>query len=118
MRKKGNKMKTVIIEAIEDQGIFVAQDHETIIDRFIDACEKNDIPTRWSQKTIINSILMIEDSEWPESTFAWILEVRLPSFIEWALHKQQEERAKKTKRDKIADAILSDIAAKMLAKKG
>ena len=110
-------MKTVIIEALEEQGIFVGQNYETIIDRFLDACEKNDIPMRWAQKTIINAILMMEDSEWKESTFAWILEVRLPNFIEWALIKQDEERERKRKRDKIADVILADISAKMLSKK-
>ena len=110
-------MKEVIIEALEDQGIYVGPNHETIIDRFLDACRNNDIPVRWAQKTIIGSILLLEDSEWKESTFAWILEVRLPNFIEWALDKQNEKRDKKTKRDKIADVILSDISAKLLAQK-
>ena len=110
-------MKTIIIQALEDQGVHIGQDYETIIDRFLEACQNNDIPLRWSQKTIINSILMLEDSELTDSTFCWILEVRLPSFIEWALNKIDEEREKRKKRDKIADAILADISAKMLAKK-
>ena len=118
MRKKGKTMKTVIIESLEDQGIFVGKDYERIIDAFLDACQNNDIPTRWSQKTIISSILMMEDSESPEATFSWILEVRLQSFLEWALDKQHNERAKKDKRSKIASAILADISAKMLAQKG
>ena len=111
-------MKEVIIETLEEQGIFVGKDYETIIDRFLAMCENNDIPSRWAKKTIINSILLLEDSEWPESTFEWILEVRLPSFLKWAMDKQNEERVKKTKRDEIADAILANISAKMLAKKG
>ena len=110
-------MKEVIIDSLQEQGIFVRQDYETIIDRFLAVCQNNDIPLRWAKKTIINSILMLEDSDYPESTFAWILEVRLPSFIEWALLKQNEERVKKDKRAKIADAILADIAAKMLSQK-
>ena len=117
MRKKEKEMKEIIIEALQEQGVYVAQDYETIIDRFVESCQNNDIPARWAQKTIVSSILLLEDSEYPESTFSWILEVRLPSFLEWALDKQNKERAKKTKRDKIADAILADISAKMLAKK-
>ena len=110
-------MKETIIEALEEQGIFVGKDYETIIDRFLAVCENNDIPLRWSQKTIISSILLMEDSEFQESTFAWILEIRLPNFLKWALDKQEEEREKKKNRAKIADAILADISAKMLAKK-
>ena len=117
MRKKGYKMKTVILEALENQEIFVKQDYETIIDRFLEACQNNDIPSRWSQKTIIDSILMLEDSDSPEATFSWIIEVRLQTFVEWAINKIDEEREKKAKRAKIADEILADIAAKMLAKK-
>ena len=110
-------MKTVIVETLQEQGIYVGSDQKTIIDRFLAVCENNDIPVRWAQKTIIGSILLLEDSEWKESTFAWILEVRLPSFLEWALEKQEEKREKKRERDKIASAILADISAKMLSKR-
>ena len=59
MRKKGYKMKTVIIESLENQGIFVGKDYETIIDSFVEACQNNYIPLRWAQKTIVSSILML-----------------------------------------------------------